>query len=215
MNQDRIKHVQRTGKAKQILVIIVEFLLIVAFLASLTFTNDPTIFLFFGIGEIPESVSFILPFSIFIFALISGFCTLIYILIKRVKDSLDTISSLLLVMDLTFGTLAMINAFFTQITFGVFSILVSTYLLFTVFIYMLRGKRFMIYVVYIIMGIGIAYLIFAIVTYLIKISLFNLTEPLMGFVIALVLPAFFVWLTIQPIQFIKREERTKERNRNK
>lgn len=213
MNQDRTEHVQRTGKAKQVIVIIVEFLLIVAFLASLTLSDDP-IYLIFGIGEISDSLSFYLPFGIFIFALITGFCTLLYILLKRVEDSLDTISSLLLVMDLTFGTLAMINAFFSQFNFGVISILVSTYLLFTVFIYMLRGKRFIIYIVYIIMGIGIAYLIYAIVTYLIKISLFQLTSPLSGFVIALVLPAFFVWLTIQPIEFIKKEEQTKKHKKN-
>lgn len=210
MNQNHSEEVQKKGKAKKIIEILIEFLLIVAFLGSLTVSDDP-IYLFFGIGEISESLSFILPFSIFIFALISGFCTLMYIIIKRVKNSLDTISSLLLVMDLTFGTLAMINLILPDIEFGVFSILVSTYLLFTVFIYMLKSNRFMIYVVYIIMGTGFAYIIISIIILVINLPLFQSLEALTGFVIALILPVFFVWLTIQPIDFIEKEERKKKK----
>jgi len=213
MTQHHSEQVQKNrNKAKQIIIIIVEFLLIVAFLGSLTLSDDP-IYLFFGIGEISENLSFILPFAIFIFGLISGFCTLMYIIIKRVEDSLDTISSLLLVLDLTFGTLAMINAFFSQITFGVFSILLSTYLLFTVYIFMLKRNRFMIYIVYIVMGIGIAYIIFFIVSFVINLTLFQAAEPFTGFVIAAVLPVFFVWLTVQPMNFIKKEETNKRKKR--
>ncbi len=207
-DQTQLNQKPKKGKWKKIITIIVEFLLIVAFLASLSLSDDP-IYLLFGIVEISENMSFILPFAVFIFALVSGFGTLMYIIIKRVEDSLDTLELLLLVLDLTFGTLAMINIFFDQFTFGVFSILISTYLLFIVFIYMLKRRRFMIYLVYTVMGFGFVYLIVSVVFTFVNIPYIQLTEPLTGFIISIILPVFFVWLTVQPIEFIEREERSK------
>ena len=64
------------------------------------------------------------------------------------------------------------------------------------------------------MGLGIVYFILLGVNYAISFVEIHVTEPFTGFVIAIVLPVFFIWLTIDPIEFIKKEEK-KRRERKK